>query len=172
MSDDLCWICKKNPSLRYGIVRFRFSSFFFNVPKDGMTCRECAKKNAIEIFKRHHEELLKRDAKVGIVVNWENYLKAQFDTDARRRHEETMNEINRLFLWLEIFSFKREGNWDVVDDAGVSMTPKPDFHVCFSRKGDAMQFAALAYGNTTWTWSVIKYGKTIGRSEVMKAVGK
>ncbi len=157
---DKCIYCKKKKAAEPKTVSFEYGGFKFFSFKDGSTCEECEKKEVIRRFNEFGRKFISlKDGKVK--VNWKFFNEAH-------RHESD-NHLIRILQDMGIFSYKSEGNWELVSPGVCWLGPvKSGGVLYFTREEDIVEFARLNYARAHYSCSIRQIGKVISREKFSK----
>lgn len=141
------------------MIEFDYQGFKFSVFKDGMTCFECEKKDAIRRFKRYGSEIVSIE-KLEIKVDWRKYI-AGYERDG--------NFYSHILRDINILTFSPQNNWEM-DTGGICMNPisKGGDYMYFTREEDIREYAKLRGSNTVYSWIIRRFGEVFSKSEVLK----
>jgi hypothetical protein len=152
--ERFCIFCQKNRAGEPKDISFEYEGFSFTIFKDGLTCIECAKRMHIEMFTKFGKELVKKEGGK-VKVNWSHFVETEQQAREGTFSEVKLHRIIEILITLNVLSYDREGNWDIITSAGFSLVPfYYIFPIYFIREEDAMEYAQIALKNTS-NWRVI-----------------
>lgn len=156
----LCEKCKKNNATKVGHIFFNYQSIDFKTFKLGFECDNCAKLDTIRQFKKYRKNLILeiKDGEIGI--NWRYYIKEQ-ERGADMPLGIILNEIG-------IFSLTAKDCWEIISDHRILLNPQSFGCFYFTKKCNALDFAALKYGNTQYNWEIRHIDIVISKKTALK----
>jgi hypothetical protein len=152
---DKCIFCKKKGAGEAKNISFEYKGFRFSSFKDGSTCEACEKKDVIRRFEEFGRKFISSE-NGKIKVDWEFFSKAYW-------HEKDSHLI-RVLQDVGIFSYKAEGNWELVSPGVCWLNlVKSAGPLYFTREEDVVEFARLNYSYVLYHWEIRQIGKVIER---------
>jgi hypothetical protein len=157
---DKCYLCQRNEASDWKEMSFVYDGINFSPIKFPGTCEDCEKKNVIERFEKFGREFISlKDGKVKI--DWKFFSEAYW-------HERDSHLI-RILQDMGIFSYKAEGNWELVSVGVCWLGPvKTGGPLYFTREEDIKEFARLNYATVLYRWQIRQIGKVMSRREILK----
>lgn len=165
MTKWLCCRCKKNQAGEYQDLSFVYLGLSVTIPKDGMTCADCAKELWIEEFEENAKEFIIISKGGKPRVNWPHY--GEFFAEGRFSTQK--EKLYYILVQLGILSLQPEGNWDIMADGPIGLNPRAYLsYLYFTQKKDAIVFARLRFASTLYNWEIRQIGKVLKKDDVLK----
>ena len=144
--------CGKGEAKPGASVSFQHRGLTLCVSLGPYDCEDCAKSRAIQWFEKYGAISLNIEEDNSFTVNWQS----------------TGNEDQiRLLIALGVLAYQASGNWYVAGDGSISLNPMLSSPLYFTRREDALSYAQVKIGKTSYDWKICHIGEVISKETVL-----